>query len=285
VITYVDNAEGDFAQLGWMAPESLFQRNVRFAVDTWAAHFVSPHEISVKVEASRAVSRAGGTPTTGAMIGRQGTLAVWEPGPLTRMRTGLNPGAPAVDADLKISLNVPYLGTNYWLDPDPGTGQPVPPGRTDVVSIVLHELGHALGIAGYRSQRPESYGQFSGGSMTAFDALTSFVGGQPVVEGAPNRLVFTGSAAMALFGGAVPLASFGYMDFLYSQNHYHLGHFSISDTGPDSWRSHCLSTTSDPLARALMTTCPVPVDGRRLQITAMDLAILADLGYPLAPDP
>lgn len=213
------------------------------------------------------MTRAGGTFTNGRFLHKddQGN-DIWEPGPLSVILTGSNLGGPP---DIFLDINSAFVESNYWFDPTPEnrTDETVPRGKTDFVSIVLHELGHALGIAGPRNLNPgTSYGTLPGYG-NSMDELSYFAGdGNPLdSQGRPNPMFFAGVKAAKEFGSDVPLSHVGPNHRLHSQDFYHLG------------------TCGDPaiLTGALMNGCTVPVDGTRLQITPLDLAILEDLGYPL----
>jgi hypothetical protein len=278
-VMLVDNAEGDFASRGYLAAGSLFRRNVQVAADRWAAEFRSAHTVKITVRPDRSLPRGGGTFTVGALYKTIAGRKVYEPGPLTRLRTGNNPGDVAGKGDIILSFNLQFTDQHYWLDPSPGSGAATPAGKTDWISIVLHELGHGLGIAGRRSFAQANYGALPPTLMSRFDALTSFVGGQATLSGQPNRLLFNGATATKLYGSAVPLASYDFNAYLFSQNFYHLADYADDPTSPSYWKTSCAAPSID--ADALMTSCPVPVAGSHLVITAIDRAILQDLGYTL----
>ena len=266
-ITYVDNAQQDFASRGWLAPGSAFQTNIAAAAATWGSVIDSGETLAIEVRADNSVARTGGTFTNGQFLGFDGQgQAVWQPGPLTMVLTGANPGGPP---EIFIAINSAYVEAHYWFDPTPDDrlDQTAPPGTTDFVSIVLHELGHGLGMAGTRNFTPgPDYGTFPG-FLNSFDALSEFGGdGNPLdPSGAPNPLLFTGAHAAAVYGGDVPLSHVGSASPLHSQDFYHLG------------------TCGDPglLTDTLMNGCSVPTDGSLLVITPLDLAVMQDLGYPL----
>ena len=150
---YLDNPEGDFLSRGWLDPDSVFQQNVRAAAAIWGGLIDSQETIRVQVRANRSVLRAGGTFSNGRFLG-QGINGneIFEPGPLSRILTGQNPGAGAEDIDIFLDINSPFIDLNYWLDPSPAERfERVPEGRADMVSIVLEELGHGWGMAGERN--------------------------------------------------------------------------------------------------------------------------------------
>ena len=271
-IEYVDNVEGDFAARGWLSSQSLFQRNVAAAAATWGARLASSEVLLLRVEASRLVARTGGTFSNGYTIGTIDGRDLVEPGPLSRIRPGTNPGEPFFGFDVLVSINAQFVDDFYWLDTNPEQRiDPVPLDRGDFISVILHELGHGLGMAGARSfANDASYGTLPVDFLVLFDSLSSF-GGNGLVEdaqGSPNPMFFTGPASSAFYGGPVPLANVGRFDFLFSQNFYHLG------------------TCGDPvvLTDSLMNGCSIP-NGARMPITALDLAVYEDMGYATVPEP
>ena len=101
--------------------------------------------------------------------------------------------------DLQINFGIDgYLQNELWFDPDPvGRSVAVPINQTDARSVVLHELGHALGFNGWRDG---STGALPGSYQSTFDAYS-----QLAASPAGTVLQFTGPQAMAVYGGGVPL--------------------------------------------------------------------------------
>lgn len=271
-IEYIDNAAGDFAARGWLSSQSLFQRNVAAAAAEWGARIDSTETLLIRVESDNSSPRLGGTFSNGLTIGQVGVRDLLEPGPLSRIRTGANPGATFFGFDILISINAQFVDDFYWIDTEPEQRtSAVPFDRSDLISVLMHELGHGLGMAGLRSFADDAtYGTLHPTALQSIDNASSF-GGNGLVEdamGNPNPMFFTGAASSAIYGGPVPLANVGRLDFLFSQNFYHLG------------------TCTDPaiLTGSLMNGCSTPI-GARLDISAIDLAVFEDLGYPTVPEP
>lgn len=274
-VKYQDNSKGDFASQGWLDPESLFQRNVRAALRLWSARLQADVTFDLLVEASNStqVLRAGGSGTYGHFLGQTADgHKLWEHGTLSRIRTGSNPGNNVSHSyDVWIGLDVDFLLNNYWIDPEPATRlSTAPTDRTDLIWILMHELGHALGMDGFRIRTANAagYGTLTNSDKSLFDNLSRFVlpGGIADGQGNPNPLTFTGSAASALYGEHVPLMHVRKDNNAFvSSNFYHLG--------------DC--TSPDVLRTALMRGCYSP--GGRAHITRMDLAVYTDLGYATIP--
>ena len=271
---YLDNAEADFASRGWLDAESDFQKNVRAAADHWGRVFDSDATIRVQVRANRNVARSGGTFSNGRLLGQDGNgLDIFEPGPLSRILTGLNPGAGPENIDIFLEINATFVDQSYWLDPTPDARDQVPLGKTDLVSIIMEELAHGFGIAGERSLTPgPGFGLPARGFVSLFDSMTNFAGdGNPTnVNGGPNPLLFGGGPTLSsqAYRDDVRLAHVGPNLLLSTQDFYHLG----------------ICGDRLQLTGSLISGCFVPTDGTRLSLTLLDIAIFGDLGYPLVPD-
>jgi hypothetical protein len=186
---------------------------------------------------------------------------------LTRIRTGNNPGEIFYGYDILLGFDAAYTENNYWFDPQPDLRTaPVPSNKGDFLSVALHEFGHAFGMAGFRDFPT---GKVNGDNATQMDDLSYFGGdGMPIApNGERNPLYFRGETAARLFGGDLRLTHKPPGDRLYSQNYYHV--------------SACDAAAPDGLEGTLMNGCAIPV-GDRLNITQVDLAIFADMGYPIS---
>jgi hypothetical protein len=265
---YVDDAGGTFASRGWLSPDSLFQRNIRAAADTWGAQFNSNATVVVRVDTTSYSVRAGGTGTLGRFLYENAAgKDIWEPGVLTRILTGDNPGEDFFGYDIVLGFDASYVDGHYWFDPQPTLRtDSVPGSKGDFISVVMHELGHGFGLTGYR----DFTGQIFGDVGTIVDDLSYFGGnGQPFgPSGAPNPMFFGGDQAAAVYGADLPLTHKPLGDLLATQNFYHL--------------SACDPGAPDGLETTLMNGCEIPT-GDRLFLTPVDRALFGDLGYPLVP--
>ncbi len=267
---YVDNEFGDFESRGWMSADSLFQRNIEAALDIYGSLLVGDEIVQVEVIADRDVLRAGGTFTFGDVHSIDSDeRTVLEPGALTRLNTGDNPGiSETFNFDVQVLVDPDFVDTNYWFDTNPETRLTEPPsGKTDFVWIVLHELGHGLGMAGLRDQDIQSptYGEFTQDFKSLFDSLTTFESGdRPENEEGQVNLLFEGSEAESILGSPVPITNVDRNLPLASQNFYHLG-----DCGSEAL-----------VVQSLMNGCSAP--SGRAHMTELDIAVFRDLGYPMA---
>lgn len=81
-------------------------------------------------------------------IGTIGGRDTYEQGVAHELRTGEDPNG--ADPDAVITFGLAYLRNELWFDPDPDARTaPVPTDRTDAMSTMLHELGHALAYNGW----------------------------------------------------------------------------------------------------------------------------------------
>jgi hypothetical protein len=264
--TYVDDANATFGSRGWLDPNSLFQRDIRAAANLWGARFASDKTIIVRVDTHSYAARAGGTNSSGRFLYTNAAgKNVWEPGPLTRVLTGSNPGQTFYGYDILLGFDASFVENNYWFDLQPDLrSDPVPANKGDFISVVTHEFGHGFGMTGYRDFPT---GQILGSDAMLFDDHSYFGGnGNPIAtDGSRNPMFFRGNVAASLYGGDLHLTNKPPGDPNYGQNYFHL--------------SSC-SGSGDGLGSTLMNGCVLP-NGTRMEITPFDAAVFADLGYPL----
>ncbi|MEH6460320.1 hypothetical protein [Chitinimonas sp. JJ19] len=259
---FVD-AENTFAQRGWMDSSSLFQRNFRAAGVLLGAAIASDQTIKVEVRADANTARFGGGLNFGLDRGLQQGLHVLEPGALTRVLGGVRTNTP----DIVVTVNAAFSDQWYWPDTQPETRSGVvPQGKTDLISIVMHELVHGLGVSARRSFDTATLGQYYDNVRIPYDLLTRFAGnGQPSENGIYNQLEFFGPETVLTNGGPLKLTYLPPGSREFSQNFSHIG--DCSD--------------ALPYRTTLMNGCSVPVDGSRLKLTPYDLGLIADMGYPV----
>ena len=189
---------------------------------------------------------------------------MWEPGPLSRVLTGSNPGL-VWGYDILLGFDASFVENNYWFDPQPDLrSDPVPANKGDFMSVVMHEFGHGFGMTGYRDF---STGQIPGVDAMLFDDRSYFGGnGNPIgTDGSRNPMFFRGNYAASLYGSDLHLTNKPPGNPNYAQNYFHL--------------SSC-SSPADGLGSTLMNGGVLP-NGTRMEITPFDAAVFADLGYPL----
>jgi hypothetical protein len=113
-------------------------------------------------------------------------------------------------------------------------------GENDLLSVAIHEIGHALGLGG----------------SSAWTALTT---------GSGDAALFTGAAASAVYGGYVPLA-------------YNLVE-GIPVADKAHWREGIASTVFGSAAAQEAAMDPSLTVGTRKRLTALDAAALTDIGW------
>ncbi len=227
--------------------ESAIRANTVAAMDLWTRHLAGGAAIEIEIALGAGVQRAAGYSLTSGFVRHEGGVDVFEQGVAYEIRTGWDPNGAA--PDLRVLLSDDYVTDELWFDPQPGQRwASVPAERTDAVSLLAHELGHALAFNGWwdppQGQPPLSYG-------STWDVLADYDG---------QALYFVGIAAVALYGGPVPVTV---------GNNWHIG----NATGPGS-----------DLLGDLMNGVAIN-RGSRYDVSALDLAMLADMGLPMAPVP
>lgn len=221
------------------------------AGEVWDGLLDGGGSLEVLVHLADDVPTAAGGSTRTAFVRNNGFLDIYEQGAANEIRTGSDPFE--LEPDIQLFVGTGFLTADLWFDPDPTErSSPVPMDKVDALSVFLHEFGHAFAFNGFRSPTD---GSLPGSFASTFDEFVVFDGA---------NLFFTGSQAVDLHGGPVPL-TFG--------NYQHLGN---RDPRPGS-----------DLVPDLMNG--VTFDrGRRYDVSALDLALVADVGIPLTipiPEP
>ena len=115
----------------------------------WAAAMAvtQPRSIQLRVGIAAISTANGGSLSTafvGVVLGRN----TFEQGVAHELRTGVDPNGAEPDGQVNFGLD--YLRNELWFDPDPvARTAPVPAGRTDAMSVALHELGHIIAYNGW----------------------------------------------------------------------------------------------------------------------------------------
>ncbi|MBR1123330.1 VCBS repeat-containing protein [Bradyrhizobium lablabi] len=226
---------------------SLIQTDVIYAGFVWASSINSNASIEVQVNIAQTPSdTANGTAATSTFLSSSNGLDYWRFGTISEMITGQDPNGAA--ADVIINVDPDYINQWLWFDPNPSPNSVVPANKLNAVEAFEHELGHAFGFNGFLNW---STGLPTQNDYSTFDTYVTVINGVPY---------FTGPAAEAVYGGAVPLTI---------GNLYHVGN-SAGQPGSD-------------LLGDLMNGV-IGFLGNGPGVSALDLAILKDIGVPmLAP--
>jgi Ca2+-binding RTX toxin-like protein len=225
----------------YTAQADLMIRNAVAAFAMWQP-FLADSEGSIEIDfhlVTNYANRGGGASVINTTVGVSGGLTVAMPGAAYEILTGRDPNGSAPDID--VFFDVDFLTTYYWVNPLNGAA--VPSNKSDLVEVIAHEIGHALGFIGYRDW---DTGQLTGGFATPFDTLVSAIGGTPY---------FTGAQAQALYGAAVPLTT---------GNLFHVGR-------PTGVGAELVSDLMNGVSFVL---------GADYAVSALDVAMLSDLGIP-----
>jgi hypothetical protein len=235
---------------------SSIQNNIIAAGNQWASYF-DTSSVSTVLTVSvgfESIPTANGGSATTSFYNTQGGIFTYEQGAAYELRTGIDPNGSAADINFNIGING-YLQSELWFDPTPSNllDDTVPLNQTDARSVFLHEFGHAIGFNGWRDG---TTGLLPGNYQSTFDAFTTLVN---TPQG--DTLFFTGPQAQAVYGGLVPL-SFG-----------NYGHVGNGDGRAGA------SLVSDLMNGVVFFR------GTRYEVSALDLAILRDIGLPVNNGP
>ncbi len=222
---------------------TLLESIAQEAVSRWSDVLAGNAQITVQIEITDAVpsGRADGTWIRGSTAGARDGFSFAVGNPAWQLQGNKDPGS---GADILIRFAPDYLLSELYLDPTPAVRGDTPAGRTDAVSVMVHELGHALGFTGYYN---ESNGTYGGNFKSGFDSRLTFI---------ENVLFFDGPNVRAVYGDKVPLTDNNYT------------HYGNSNLDP---RLH-----DDPLL-GLMNGV-VYYRGYNYEIAPIDLAFMADSG-------
>lgn len=213
--------------------------DVQAAGSIWGSHIAGNASLEVSVAFADIPTATGASVTTN-FLRNTSRGSVFEQGAAAEIRTGIDPNGSG--ADIRFTIGKSYLQNELWFDPNPLTRTAiVPSNKTDAVSVLLHEFGHAFAFNGFLNGVTGA----SSGALSTFDEFVTFSAG---------NLFFTGPQAESVYGGPVPLSTGGF--------YQHLG----TAFGPGS-----------DLISDLMNGVAF-FRGTRYNISPLDLAISSDAG-------
>jgi hypothetical protein len=181
-----------------------------------------------------------------------------------KIRTGTDANGSAPDGDISVNFGQPW-----------SLGSPVAGNQYDLESIAMHELLHTLGFLSYVQQAGSNTGQ----TWTVYDSfLVNSAGNRiigpdylwnaaynPNLTGANRGVYFSGPNAVAANNGLVPL---------YTPNPW------VSGSSLSHLSDYVFTGSEDTLMTAVVSRGPAP-----RALSAVELGILRDLGYTVAPGP
>lgn len=165
------------------------QRAFQYAVDIWSTLLVSPVTIQIK---------ANWTTQNPGILGSAGPAEIRVGSDGTQKASGIYPIALAekiARRDLNNpndpDINADFNRNNTWYY---GLDGKTPPGQTDLVTVVLHEIGHGLGFIGYFGISGNTGQYTANGFPSVFDHFIENGQGQRLV--AETTAFPDGSAAL-----------------------------------------------------------------------------------------
>ena len=209
----------------------------------WSAVLAGDADLSVRIELldDTTSGRAQGGWGNGTNIGQVDGVNLIIGAPSRELQTGEN--VPDRDYDVLLQFSQDYLLNELFLDSTPGTRDDLPEDRTDGLSVLLHEIGHALGMIGYYDTNTNTQGNFA----SAYDLRRIDIDGEDY---------FSGPNVLRVLGEELELT------------HGNYAHYGNSNAFPGG--------SPDPLL-GLMNGV-VFYRGYAYEIGELDLAIMADLG-------
>jgi hypothetical protein len=244
---------------------TLLKADMAEAATEWLNHIDNPGHIPINIllnitDDDKTHPRFDGDPAFTWLTGQEAN-DTWESAFSYKLRNGADPttgleNSPKLSdgeqADVVININSNYLNSTGWLDPNPGEGTySVPADKVDMVSELMHEFGHGLGI-GITSSLDTTTGTFGAGQKTTWESLLD-------IE--KSGTYFTGSHAIREHGGPVVVTT-----NTPGENYGHLG--------------NNLSDATDPKTGGPDVMFGVYFKaGQRYEVSDLDVAILQDLGY------
>lgn len=233
--TLVDNAGNAF--------DAALLKDIDAAAASWSSNIYGRGTIDIQVTVSSTtnIGTANGGPATSIYIGKDGTTSIYRGGAESELLTGVDPNGS--NPDILIAIDPTFITKSLYLDPDPAHPSPIPSNRADGIGVLVHEIGHGLGIVGFRNAQTGALP----GYESPWDKLV-----QLNADGSAN---FTGANAVSVFGGRVNVTTEHN-----AEQYYHLG-----------------SSASDTIASDVMAGYSFSL-GQTHRVSNVDLGIMKDLG-------
>jgi hypothetical protein len=236
----------------WNGNLNLLEQNIQAAANLWGNILVNSANFSVqlnilpssKMSTTNALAEA--TANDFMYLNSVNGQNVFVSSTQLSMMSGTNKN-DGKSSDLVINVNATdLLNNSIWINPNPNNGTLSNPSSNqfDFMSIAAHELGHALGINGYRNW-DGTIDPTVNGPLSLFDMHITNKGTQYYFSGDNVNLVNNGPAELAV------------------GDLYHVGSYT---------------NLKDPLETDLMN--PFSHYGKVDAPSKLDAAILADTGIP-----
>lgn len=157
---------------------------VQIAGDLWGNYIDSTATITIRVDLDRDENEgtlATGGPGTTFSVGQENGVTIFEPVTITELATGVDQNGAS--ADINITINTDFYD-RFFLG-STAENAAIPFGDFDLLTILIHEIGHGLGIISFdEEQNP--------------NIATTF---QRLIEDTGSQLFFTGESATAANDG------------------------------------------------------------------------------------
>lgn len=254
----IDVLFGDNAAL-YAGYQADLSRAAVAAAQGWTQHLArdfSGLDLTLRINFVSLPTATGRSLTSGFAGTQADGSTLWQQGAMHELLTGVDVNGAEPDVEINIGTDG-YLQHELWFDPDPWQRLAlVPADRTDAVSVLMHEWGHALAFNGWRDGHT---GALPGAYASTFDAqVDTWTGAEGIT------LMLSGRETLALQGAAVPLTV---------GNYAHVGNAD--------------GRGGDGLVPDLMNGVSF-LRGTRYAVSALNLAMLGDMGVPVlsaVPEP
>lgn len=172
---------------GWQGNTSLILDHVHAGFAVWSSILAGQSDVRVHVELSNLGSSGSSKILASASInqfsfvGYDNGLLTYESPIATELKTGQIQNSYATEVTIRIDAASLSNGV-YFIDPSPLTSRSasgISGSQYDLLSVVVHEIAHTLGLTGWRS----AGGTLSGSSQSVFDSMTTQINGQLVFQG------------------------------------------------------------------------------------------------------
>lgn len=233
--TLVDNANNAF--------DAALLKDTAAAAASWSNTIYGRGtiDIQVTVAGTTSIGTANGGPATSVYVGKDGSTAIYRGGAESELLTGKDPNGAS--PDILITIDPDFIKTYLYLDPDPAHPSAIPANRSDGIGVLVHEIGHGLGISGFRNADTGALPSYE----SPWDRLV-----QLNADGSAN---FTGANAVSVFGGRVNVTTEHN-----AEQYFHLG-----------------SSASDAIASDVMAGYGLS-PGHLHRVSNVDLGVMKDLG-------
>lgn len=234
-VTLVDSAGHSY--------DSALLADASAAVAKWSQNLYGLGTIDIQITVSNGTSigTANGGPATSIFIGQDGGTSIFRGGAEHELLTGVD--VNGASPDILITIDPAYIDKFLFIDPDPAHPSALPSNKISAIQILEHEIGHGLGVAGFRDNDTGALA----GHASPWDQLVRIH--------ADGGADFAGAAAQAVYGGGISITT-----EKNGEQYYHLG-----------------ASAGDPVAMDLLAGYANPL-GTRLDVSNLDLALLHDIG-------